>query len=220
MIQKTDQQRLSRRHITAGWFLRSGQTALSLCVFLFLLVYFPFIRKEAEYLFRDPKAADAEVSFRQRSFGSGTAAIVPIDASFSVVIPTLGVNAPVESQTVSGSSVGTARRPGSVMHHTDSPVPSEPGETVLSALAGSDFVSDGKFATAFALLHRLKTGDRIVIAYRGVLYPYRVSETFTLPAGSSPRSVSDSRSVTLISSWPPGRNDRRFYVRAISDPAL
>lgn len=143
--------------------------------------------------------------------------ITPVNTDFSVIIPKIGVNAPVIAD-VDPTRPGTydAALLQGVAHSKTSFTPDQDGTTYLfSHSTNYDwFVKD--LNAIFYLLKNLKTGDRVVLYYKSKQYTYEINETKVV----SPRDISylvptvGKKSLILETCWPPGSVSERLLVFA------
>ena len=160
------------------------------------------------------------------------------DPSFKVIIPSLGITAPVVSELPARRAenpdetavqfedrMQKALEKG-VIHYPRTPAP---GEKVTSASEGhvnsnvvilghssGNLFSGGEFKSIFSNLPRLKLGNFIRVYYNRTQYIYKIYAMETvLPnevrvLGPAERD----HSLTLITCYPPGRNIQRWVIYA------
>lgn len=143
--------------------------------------------------------------------------ITPVNQDFSLVIPNIGVNAPVIAN-VNPASAGeyNAALLTGVAQASTSMLPDQNGTVYLfSHSTNYDwFVKD--LNAVFYLLKNLKEGDLIVLIYKGKQYTYRLRETRVV----APAEVSylipqtDKKNLILQTCWPPGSVSERLLLFA------
>jgi len=163
-----------------------------------------------------PLPASAPVLFNPLITPDGTE-ITPVNTSFSLVIPTIGVNAPVVANVdpTKPNDYGAALLQG-VAHASTSFTPDEDGTVYLfSHSTNYDwFVKD--LNAVFYLLKNLKADDLVVVMYQGTRYTYKIRETKVV----SPQDISSlvpvvgQKSLILETCWPPGSVAQRLLVLA------
>lgn len=145
------------------------------------------------------------------------ASINPVNTDFSVIIPKVGVNAPVIARVnpANPGEYNKALEKG-VAHASTSYFPDENGTVYLfSHSTNYDwFVKD--LNAVFYLLKNLDTGDLIVVYYKNVRYTYKLREKQVV----KPTAVSylapqlGSRNLILQTCWPPGSISERLLIFA------
>lgn len=141
----------------------------------------------------------------------------PVSTEFGIVIPAIGVNAPIIAN-VSGTNANTYYHElkEGVAHMEGTALPNEAGNTVLfghsSTLPGAKRTP---YNEVFLLLDKLEEGDDITVYFDRIAYEYRVNEKREVSEGATEiLSQEDEQTLTLITCWPPGTDVRRFVVRA------
>lgn len=165
-----------------------------------------------------PKAlpASAPLVFAPLTTPDG-ASIDPVNTSFSIIVPKVGINAPIVA------NVDPARADAynqvlktAVAHASTSFTPDKDGTVYLfSHSTNYDwFVKD--LNAVFYLLKNLDKGDTIVVFYKGVRYTYILKEKKIV----SPKDVSylvpttGKKSLILQTCWPPGSTTERLLLFA------
>ena len=143
--------------------------------------------------------------------------ITPVNTDFSLIIPAIGVNAPVIANVdpTKPGQYDAALLQG-VAHSSTSFMPDQDGTVYLfSHSTNYDwFVKD--LNAVFYLLKNLKTGEAVDIMYKGHLYAYTIRETKIV----NPRDISylvpvvGTKSLILETCWPPGSTSQRLLVLA------
>lgn len=145
------------------------------------------------------------------------ASIAPINTEFSLIVPKIGVNAPV-TPAVNPANPGEyleVLKKG-IAHASTSYFPDEDGTVYLfSHSTNYDwFVAD--LNAVFYLLKNLEEGDLVVLFYKGTRYTYRLTEkrvvgpkevSYLLPQGGKKRLI-------LQTCWPPGSTAERLLILA------
>jgi LPXTG-site transpeptidase (sortase) family protein len=143
--------------------------------------------------------------------------ITPVSQDFSLIIPTIGVNAKV-LPNVNPADAGQYKEAllQGVAHAATSMLPDANGTVYLfSHSTNYDwFVKD--LNAVFYLVKNLKEGDLIVLIYKGKEYTYRLRETRIV----APSDISylvpfeGKKSLILQTCWPPGTSTERLLVFA------
>jgi len=140
--------------------------------------------------------------------------ITPVNRDFSLVIPKIGVNAPVVANVdpthyTEALSVGVA-------HAATSFLPDQDGTVYLFSHSTNYewFVRD--LNAVFYLLKNLKEGDLIVLIYKGKEYTYKLRETKIVHPSEISYLVPQigKKSLILQTCWPPGSTSQRLLLFA------
>lgn len=161
-----------------------------------------------------PPAAPVILNPLQTADGSS---IDPVNTDFSLIVPSVGINAPV-IERVNPQSPGNYREAleKGVAHSSLSFLPSENGTVYLfSHSTNYDwFVKD--LNAIFYLLKNVESGQHIVVFYKGVRYTYRISSKKVV----KPRDINylvprvGERKLILQTCWPPGSIAERLLIFA------
>ncbi len=143
--------------------------------------------------------------------------IIPVDTSFSIVIPKISANARVVrnvdaanyDEYIEALKVGVAHARGTAL-------PGDRGHIYLFAHSTDSFFNVGAYNAVFYLLYKLQPGDDIFLFYQGKKFAYRVSETRTVDPDEVDYLTRDSSEpfLTLQTCWPPGTTLKRLLVFA------
>ncbi len=161
-----------------------------------------------------PKAVPVVFNPLQTDDGSS---INPINKDFSLIVPKVGINAPVLAgidPTNSGDYLESLKK--GVAHSSLSYFPNEDGTVYLfSHSTNYDwFVKD--LNAVFYLLKNLSEEDLIVVYYKGSQYTYKLTEkrvvkpteiSYLLPQTGKKRLI-------LQTCWPPGSTTERLLIFA------
>jgi LPXTG-site transpeptidase (sortase) family protein len=149
--------------------------------------------------------------------GPDGAVITPVDTQFGLVIPKIGVNAPVipDVNPANASEYTEALQKG-VAHASTSFTPDLEGTVYLFSHSTNYewFVRD--LNAVFYLVKNLEKGDNIVLIYKGKRYTYAVSEKKVVApnATSYIEPAADGRHLILQTCWPPGSTTERLLIFA------
>jgi len=136
------------------------------------------------------------------------------DRSTAVLrIPKIDVDAPVVWNESIDDIYDDLER--GVVHYRRTAVPGEIGNVVLIGHSSQFIWDDNKYGTVFALLDKLKDGDKVELDYLGKTYTYAVVDSdVTKPTDTSRFAASSKPLVTLVSCFPAGSNELRIFVTA------
>ncbi len=145
------------------------------------------------------------------------ASIAPVNESFSLIIPKIGVNAPVVPgvNPMRPNEYLEALKTG-VAHANTSFYPNEDGTVYLFSHSTNYewFVRD--LNAVFYLMKELEKGDLIVLIYQGKRYSYRMTDKRVV----SPKDVTylapvvGNKNLILQTCWPPGSVSERLLIFA------
>ncbi len=146
--------------------------------------------------------------------------LIPVDPSYSVVIPKLGanarvipnINAAVEKEYLQALKTGVA-------HASGTGNPGEGHHIYLFAHSTNTFTNVSRYNALFYLLYKLEPGDEVNIFYKDVRHKYIVTGTQVVDPSevSYLTRTTDFETLTLQTCWPPGTTLQRMLVFA--DPA-
>ncbi|MBU1327048.1 sortase [Patescibacteria group bacterium] len=145
------------------------------------------------------------------------ALIEPVNTEFALVVPKIGINAPV-IPAVNPAKPGDYMEAlsGGIAHASTSFFPNENGTVYLFSHSTNYewFVKD--LNAVFYLLKNLDEGDLIVLFYKGNRYTYRLREKRVVGpkdvAYLSP--ISGEKRLILQTCWPPGSVSQRLLIFA------
>ncbi len=163
-----------------------------------------------------PSALPAPVVFNPLKNADGSD-IIPINTDFSIVIPKLGINAPVIAgvNPAQPASYVEALKKG-VAHASTSFYPNENGTVYLFSHSTNYawYVKD--LNAVFYLVKDLTPGDTIVLIYLHNRYTYQMTEQRIISAKdiSYLPPPAGARRLILQTCWPPGTTFKRLLVFA------
>lgn len=198
-----------------------GNFSIIFGVGIFVYAFMPIIYGELKYKFFTPyEEVPPVVVIPNEDPVEEVTNIIPVDAvntDFAIVIPKIGVNAPVVSNvsmSVEAEYMDALRQ--GVAHAKGTALPGEEGNIFMFAHSSLNFWQLGPFATVFNLLNKLENGDIIVVVKDGVYYEYAVVDMTVVPGwDTTPFDVEyDNSMLTLITCDPPGTTLNRRVVKA------
>jgi len=143
--------------------------------------------------------------------------ITPISQDFSIVIPKIGVNAPVIANVdpTSPKAYDEALLNG-VAHASTSFFPDQNGTVYLFSHSTNYqwFVKD--LNAVFYLVKNLDRGDTIVLIYKGIWYTYQISDKQIVAPSKTKYLIpyAGKKSLILETCWPPGSTTERLLIFA------
>ncbi len=147
----------------------------------------------------------------------------PLPDSAHLVIDSIGVNAPIVFGVPTNNDAIYQQLENGVVHYASTPKPGTRTQGLSIILGHSSAYPwyRGKYGSVFALLNKLKSGDRFYIQYSdGRLFVYAVKEAIVFNPFNpdDPRLAevekSEKPTLVLVSCWPVGTNYRRIAVVA------
>lgn len=149
--------------------------------------------------------------------GSDGSPILPANKDFSIVIPSIGVNAPIIPGVNPVETAGyTEALKKGVAHASTSYYPNENGTVYLFSHSTNYewFVKD--LNAVFYLLKNVKPGDYVVVMYLGDRYTYAIRETKVVKRTEVAylKPQQGIRNLILQTCWPPGTNSKRMLIFA------
>jgi LPXTG-site transpeptidase (sortase) family protein len=102
-----------------------------------------------------------------------------------------------------------------VAHFAGTAHPGEIGNTFIVGHS-SDYVwSKGKYKNIFALLNKLKKGDKIIITYKSITYTYEVTGSkIVKPTATEVLNPTSTPTLSLMTCWPVGTTNSRLIILA------
>jgi len=200
-------------------------------VALFFVLNSRFVMAQIGYWFSEPIADNSEDT---ASASGGGASVLPIsrykdqakqkiyETSEAVLsIPKLGIAAPVVFEKSDNPDVIFKQLEKGVVHYTNTPIPGQDGTAIVLGHSSAYPWYRGKYGSVFALLGKLKVGDKIYVQYKdGEEYAFTVTESFVFNPFSEEDKFEelagskDKPALILVSCWPVGTNYRRIAIKA------
>lgn len=146
----------------------------------------------------------------------------PLPDSAVLVIDSLGINAPIVFNSQADVDSLYANLEFGVVHYPASSKPGEKGPSILLGHSSAYPWYKGKYGSVFALLGKLKPGDRFYVQYednRLFVYTVKQSVIFNPLVGDDKKLAeleqNTENSLILVSCWPVGTDYRRIAVEAV-----
>ncbi len=181
---------------------------------------------EVERYGTNPKEADTdsdsisdgqEITSGSDPNDAQVARINPDIESYTMSIPKIGVEAPIVwGQTRDENKIYEDLKDG-FAHYYNTPLPGSIGDSDFFCHSSPPFGSDGAYDTLCANLDRLERGDEIVISSDTTMLRYVVTSRKNDydPSDSKIfRKTTGRDSLSIISCWPAGTNNKRIVIRA------
>lgn len=200
---------LAVRHKAAGRRMPSATkpffTAIGVFVMLLVLMKSPVIFSQLQYAVNKPAP--------QAAVQASATAVIPGEPTIS--IPKISVYAPVVYEpSIAEGNVQKALESG-VVHYGNTPLPGQPGNSVIFGHSSNDWWEPGNYKFIFGLLDKLSLGDRFSVDYQSKRYIYEVSNIRVVaPTDVSVLNPTAEPTLTLITCTPPGTSLKRLVVSA------
>lgn len=143
--------------------------------------------------------------------------LVPVDTSFSIVIPKIAANSRVIANVDTANYDNYIKALGlGVAHAQGTALPGDEGHIYLFAHSTDNILNVGTYNAVFYLLYKLEAKDRIYVFYKGQKHVYEIVAKRTV----KPTEVhyltrsSAEEFLTLQTCWPPGTTLERLLVFA------
>lgn len=147
--------------------------------------------------------------------------ILPVVQSkdYVLVIPALGVKAPIVLEKSTDPDQIFNRLEEGVVHYNDSPLPGEPGVSLILGHSSAYPWYKGQYGSVFALLNKLQPGETFTVQNGSRTLTYKVTGSLVFHPFSKDKSIqqfeqASGSNIILVSCWPVGTNFKRIAVKA------
>lgn len=191
--------------------ISAGQTLVLLGILTLVIYFYPLILIESNYYIKNIFSKENNTNREVRT----KPPLSPIDPSFSVLIPKIGVNAKIIpdidpyniDEYKKALSVGVA-------HAKGTSYPDREGNIFIFAHSTSNSVDVSRYNAIFYLLEKLEMGERIYIVYKDKTYEYQVTEKKIIDPSEIQylESNRQGNSLTLMTCWPAGTSLKRLLI--------
>jgi LPXTG-site transpeptidase (sortase) family protein len=144
----------------------------------------------------------------------------PLPDQATLVIDSIGVRAPIVFNVADNNDLIYKSLEGGVVHYSNTAKPGNPGAAVILGHSSAFPWYKGDYGAVFALLSKLKIGDRFYVQYsdnRTFVYEMTQSIIFN-PFANDERLTAlenaQGSTLILISCYPVGTNYKRIAVQA------
>jgi len=137
-----------------------------------------------------------------------------------LVINSIGVSAPIIFGVGSNTKNIYNNLENGVVHYSDTPKPGINGVSIILGHSSAYPWYKGAYGSVFALLGKLKVGDKIYVKYEdGQTFVFSVKQSiifspFAKDNRLSEIEKSEKPTLVLVSCWPVGTNYKRIAVQA------
>lgn len=137
-----------------------------------------------------------------------------IPATTTLVVPKIGVTAPIMLPNSNQESVIQENLRNGVVHYYGTAKPGEVGNSFITGHSSNYWWEKGSYNYVFANLNKLAIGDQAKIYHNGNKYVYQVKEVIVVdPTDTSVLNQTDLPTMTLMTCTPPGTNWKRLIVK-------
>lgn len=146
---------------------------------------------------------------------SAVAPVVQNQQTSQIIIPSIGVKAPViYINSVDNGVIAYSLRSG-VVHYATTALPGQKGNVAIFGHSSGLAWAPGDYKFVFTNLDKLKPGEQVVIDYQGKRYTYIVSDSEIVSPSNMAVLKSDGNSeLSLITCTPVGTSKNRLVVHA------
>lgn len=191
-------------------------------VAVFLLLNIRFVEKNVQYIVAPGtiKTADTmEEAIRLLPLAENVRP-KPLTNTATLVIDSIGVHAPIVFNVPDNNDLIYNNLEKGVVHYSNTPKPGEPGAAIMLGHSSAYPWYKGNYGAVFALLSKLKVGDRFYIQYDdNRSFVYEMSQAIIFNPFENDQRLVDIENATgstviLISCYPVGTNYKRIAVQA------
>jgi LPXTG-site transpeptidase (sortase) family protein len=194
------------------------------CTFVavFLLLNIRFVEKNVQYIVAPGtiKTADTmDEAIRLLPLAENVRP-KPLTNTATLVIDSIGVHAPIVFNVPDNNDLIYNNLEKGVVHYSNTPKPGEPGAAIMLGHSSAYPWYKGNYGAVFALLSKLKVGDRFYIQYDdNRSFVYEMSQAIIFNPFENDQRLVDIENATgstviLISCYPVGTNYKRIAVQA------
>ncbi|MEK7125215.1 MAG: sortase [Patescibacteria group bacterium] len=149
----------------------------------------------------------------------------PLPSRARLVIDSIGVNAPIVFDLPADNKKIYDGLERGVVHYSTSVKPGQNGVALVLGHSSAYPWYRGSYGSVFALLNKLKPGEKFYIQYEGgPVFVFTVKRSLIFNPFASDARLAEleqnpNPSIILVSCWPVGTNYRRIAVQAEFVPA-
>jgi LPXTG-site transpeptidase (sortase) family protein len=161
-----------------------------------------------------------ETTYQVRQITHETVDLSPPNTDFSIVIPKIDAISPVIANVnPNDPNIYLPALKRGVVQAAGSALPDQLGNVYLFAHSTDAFYDVGRYNAVFYLLGKLSKGDQIFIYYKGKKIIYTVDQVKIVAPNDIKYlgKISDQKTLTLQTCYPPGTTFDRLIVIANED---
>lgn len=190
-------------------FIILGAGSIVIGLIILTLTFYPLIRDEFYYFLRSHQKPSLQAQ--------NVKELTPIDSTFGIIIPKLGANARIiPNVDPYDSRVYQKALTRGVAHAKGSAYPGSLGNVFLFAHSSENFYEAMQYNSIFYLINKLEKGDDIYLYHDGRKYTYIVESKKIVGADAIDYLThpQGTKTVTLMTCWPPGTSFKRLLIIA------
>jgi len=136
-----------------------------------------------------------------------------------LIIEKIGINVPIVFGTGTDQKSIYDSLANGVVNYPGSAKPGDGGVSIILGHSSAYPWYKGSYGSVFALLGKLKTGDKFYVKYSsGQMFTYSVKKSFIFSPFTNDARLSEieknsKNSIVLVSCWPIGTNFRRIAIQ-------
>jgi LPXTG-site transpeptidase (sortase) family protein len=144
----------------------------------------------------------------------------PLPDTATLVIDSIGVRAPIVFGVPDNNDLIYNNLENGVVHYSNTPKPGEPGAAIVLGHSSAYPWYKGDYGAVFALLSKLKVGDRFYVQYSdNRTFVFQMTQSIIFNPFENDQRLSDienasGSSIILISCYPVGTNYKRIAIQA------
>jgi sortase A len=153
--------------------------------------------------------------------GSTVATVANAEFSYttqpdSLDIPSIGLTTPIVIPTTTDATALESDLDNGVVYYPGSVAPGQVGQAVILGHSAPPGWPEIKHDWVFTNLQQLKAGDQIIVNMGGKAYTYVVINSKVVQQGDdvTMQNNTTQNDLTLVSCWPPGKDQERLAVYA------
>lgn len=191
-------------------------------IVVFLLLNIRFVEKNVQYMLAPGTITTADTlgdAIRLLPLAEKVRE-EPLPSKATLVIDSIGVRAPIVFDVPDDNDLIYSNLEFGVVHYSNTPKPGEPGAAIVLGHSSAYPWYRGDYGAVFALLSKLKAGDRFYVQYednRSFVFEMTQSIIFNPFENDARLTTIENASgstMILISCYPVGTNYKRIAVQA------
>lgn len=197
------------------WYVKYSVSFVALFIFIFAISNLPlYLKKLTPTKAVKNEYVSSKVLVRPEMEKS--APLEPgevVSQTPTLIIPKLGVTAPIISVDTYDESVIQANLKNGVVHYYQTAEPGKVGNSFITGHSSNFWWEEGAYNYIFANLEKLVVGDQAKIYYGGNKFLYQVTSVKVVePTDLSVLEQTSKPTLTLMTCTPPGTSWKRLIV--------
>lgn len=190
-----------------------------LFTFFYVLSNFPALMQKIDWWYKNEVALNQEINNPiVKSTNNGVPVIeekiVETTEDNHIIIPKIGVNAPVEWNVKNVDSDMQKSLHNGVSHILGTALPGNRGNGFITGHSSNYLWAKGNYKTIFALLNKLVVGDQFLVKYQNQEYVYKIKKIVTVKPTDSQILIQNKKEkeFSLITCVPVGTSLYRLVL--------